>query len=328
MIAYIIRRCLLAIPTLVVISIITFTIIQLPQGDFLDRKMARLQMEYGDTSSLHEMEQLRVRYGLDKPMWQRYLKWITGFVRGDFGESFDYEREVKELVWERLGYSILLSFGSLLFMYGAAIPIGIYSATHQYKWSDNVLTFISFLGMSVPGFLVALALMVFAFNVFGVPLIGLFSSHYASAPWSLAKLLDLLKHLWVPVIVVALNGTAGLMRIMRGNLLDVLGQPFVQTARAKGLKERVVITKHAVRLAINPLISILGMSLPRIISGATIVSIVLGLPTVGPLLLRALRYEDVYLGGTLILMFAILLQIGNLLADIALAWVDPRIRYD
>jgi peptide/nickel transport system permease protein len=328
MTTYIIRRCLLAIPTLIAISIISFVIIQLPEGDYLDREIQRLEQEFGDSSSLARVEELRVRYGLDKPMWARYLKWISGFVRGDFGESFEFNVDVNQLIWERLGFTMLISIGSLIFTYVAAIPLGIYSATHQYKWSDHLLTFFSFVGMSLPAFLVALALMVFVFEAFRAPLFGLFSSYYEGAPWTWGKLGDFLKHLWIPVIVVGLNGMAGLMRIMRGNLLDVLGQPFVRTARAKGLKESVVIWKHTVRIAINPLISILGMSLPSIISGATIVSIVLGLPTVGPLLLRSLLNEDIYLAGTFIMMFSILLVIGNLLADIALAWVDPRIRYD
>ena len=328
MIPYIVRRCLLAIPTLLAISIVAFIIIQLPQGDFLDRKVQELQEKYGDSSSMARVEELRVRYGLDRPMWERYIKWIAGFVVGDFGESFEFEREVGDLIWERLWYTVLLSLGSMVFTYVFAIPLGIYSAANQYSWSDHTLTFLSFIGMSIPGFLLALGLMVFVFETFGVPLFGLFSAQYEGAPWSLAKLADFLNHLWIPVIVVGLNGAAGLMRIMRGNLLDVLGQPFVQTARAKGLKEGVVVVKHAVRIAINPLITIFGMSLPNILSGSTIVSIVLGLPTVGPLLLRSLLNEDIYLAGTLLMMFSILLVLGNLLADIALAWADPRIRYD
>jgi peptide/nickel transport system permease protein len=328
MTTYILRRILYAIPMLFLISVISFIIVQLPPGDYLDQKIAQLEQQYGDSSSVARAQELRARYGLNRPMWRRYVKWVTGFVRGDFGESFRYEREVKDLIWERLGYTLLISLGSLLFMYAVAIPLGIYSATHKYGWSDNLLTLVSFLGMSLPGFLVALALMVVAFQGFGVPLFGLFSERFEDAPWSAAKLVDLLKHLWIPVVVVGINGTAGLMRIMRANLLDVLGQPFIQTARAKGLRERVVVTKHAVRIAINPLISILGMSLPDILSGATIVSIVLGLPTVGPLLLKALQDEDMYLAGTLIVMFSLLLIVGNLLADVALAWADPRIRYD
>lgn len=328
MIAYIIRRLMLAVPTLLLVSIIAFVVIQLPEGDFLDRKIQMLQEQYGDASSMGHAEALRERYGLNKPMHERYLKWIGGFVRGDFGESFEYEQEVNTLIWDRLAFSMLISISSLLFTYAVAIPLGIYSATHQYKLADHALTLVSFLGMSLPAFLVALGLMVFAFQTFGMPLFGLFSDQYEVAPWNWAKLMDFLKHLWIPVVVVGLNGTAGLMRIMRSNLLDVLGQPFVMTARAKGLSERVVVMRHAVRIAINPLISILGMSLPAIISGEAIVSIVLGLPTVGPLLLRSLLNEDVFLAGTLIMIFSIMLILGNLLADIALAWADPRIRYE
>jgi peptide/nickel transport system permease protein len=325
---FIIRRLLLAIPTLLVISILAFVIIQLPDGDYLHQKIAELEQQFGDSSSVAQADALRKRYGLDRPMWEQYYRWVSGFVRGDFGQSFRYDREVNELIWERLGYTLVISIAALLFTYALAIPLGIYSATRKYGVTDNALTFMSFFGMSVPGFLLALALMVVAFQYFDTPLFGLFSQRYEDAPWSIAKLGDLLNHLWIPVIVVAINGTAGLMRIMRGNLLDVLGQPFIQTARAKGLKERIVVTRHAARIAINPLITILGMSLPDILSGATIVSIVLGLPTVGPLLFRALLDQDMFLAGTITMMFSILLIIGNLLADIALAWADPRIRYD
>ena len=328
MTTYIIHRILIAIPTLIAISIVSFIIIQLPKGDYLDRRIQELEEQYGDSSSMEMAAELRQRYGLDKSMPHRYLSWITGFVQGNFGDSFRYEVEVNQLIWDRIGFTLLISIGSLFFTYIVAVPVGIYSATHQYKFSDNLLTLLSFVGMSIPAFLLALTLMVFAFELFGLPLFGLFSSYYEGAPWTVGKLGDLIQHLWIPVIVLGLNGTAGLMRIMRGNLLDVLGQPFIQTARAKGLKEWVVVVKHAVRLAINPLVSILGMSLPTILSGAAIVSIVLGLPTVGPLLLRSLLDEDIYLAGTLIMLLSSLLVIGNLLSDIALAWVDPRIRYE
>ena len=224
--------------------------------------------------------------------------------------------------------TVLISMCSMIMIYLIAIPLGIYSATHQYKAADNLLTFAAFVGMSLPGFLVALALLVFFFRVFHVPLYNLNSLRFQDAPWNWDRIVDFVKHLFIPVAVVGLNGTAGLMRVMRGNLLDVLGQPFVQTARAKGLKERTVIYKHAVRIAINPIISSMGMSLPGILAGDAIISLVLGLPTMGPLLLDALLTEDVYLGGTLMMMYAVLLVIGNLLADIALAWVDPRIRYE
>jgi peptide/nickel transport system permease protein len=326
---YILRRVLFAIPTLILISIISFIIIQLPPGDYLDQKIAQLEQQYGDSSSIAQADALRKRYGLDQPVYKQYLKWVSGFVRGDFGESFRYEKEVKDLIWERLGFTLLLSIGSLLFIYLTAIPLGIYSATHKYEWKDNLLTFLAFFGMSLPGFLIALAIIVLVYKVFGVPLFGLFSPYYQTqSPWTWGKFTDLLSHLWVPIIVIALNGTAGLMRVMRGNLLDVLGEPFVRTARAKGLKESTVVVKHAARIAINPLISILGMSLPDLLSGTIIVSIVANLPTVGPLLLQALQDQDMYLAGTLIVFMSLLLILGNLLADILLAWVDPRIRYE
>lgn len=326
---YIIRRLLIAIPTLIAISILSFIIIQLPPGDYLDQKIAQLEQQYGDSSSVAQAEQLRKHYGLDRPMPERYIKWVSGFVRGDFGESFRYEKPVNELIYERLAYTLMLSIGSLFFTYLLAIPIGIYSATHKYDWKDNTLTFLAFFGMSLPGFLIALIIIVIVYRLFGVPLFGLFSPYYMNTgTWTLGKVFDLLNHLWVPLIVISINGAAALVRVMRGNLLDVLGEPFVRTARAKGLKESVVIVKHASRIAINPLISMLGMSLPDILSGTTIVSIVLNLPTVGPLLLQALQDQDMYLAGTIIIFMSMLLIIGNLLADIALAWVDPRIRYE
>jgi peptide/nickel transport system permease protein len=328
LIPFIARRLLLAVPTLVLISMISFVIIQLPPGDYLDEKIAQLEQQYGDASSMAQAEALRERYGLNLPLWKQYLTWVSGFARGDFGESFRYEREVSELIWERLGLTLVVAIGSLLFIYATAIPLGIYSARKRGHWSDHLLTGLAFVGMSLPGFLVALAVVVLAFHLLGVPLFGLFSPYYQTANWSWAKVGDMIQHLWVPVIVISINGTAALMRIMRGNLLDVLGEPFVRTARSKGLRERVVVWRHAVRIAINPLITILGMSLPEILSGATIVSIVLGLPTVGPLLFQSLQDQDMYLAGTLILFMSLLLIAGNLLADIGLAWLDPRIRYE
>lgn len=328
MTTYIIRRCLIAVPMLIAVSIITFLLIQLPPGDFLDRKIAALKKQYGTTAKIPEVEQLRVRYGLDKPQWYRYGKWVGGCLHGDFGESFAYNKEVSELIWDRVALTVFISICSMVMVYLIAIPLGIYSATHQYRAADNFLTFMAFVGMSLPGFLVALALLVFFFRVFHIPLYNLNSLRFQDAPWDWDRIVDFIKHLCIPVAVVGLNGTAGLMRVMRGNLLDVLGQPFVQTARAKGLKERTVVYKHAVRNAINPIVSSLGMSLPGILAGDAIISLVLGLPTMGPLLLDALLTEDVYLGGTLMMMYAVLLVIGNLLADIALAWVDPRIRYE
>src|SRR5579862_3280866 len=263
---YILRRLLLAIPTLAAISVISFLLIQLPPGDYLDQRIAQLEQQYGDSSSITQANALRHRYGLDQPLWHRYFHWIGGFVHGDFGESFRYEREVKDLIWERLGLTMMLSVGSLLFVYLMAIPLGIYSATHKYGWQDNLLTLVAFVGMSLPGFLIALTIIVVVYRVTGIPLFGLFSPYYQTANWSVGRFVDLLQHLWVPIIVISINGVAGLMRVMRANLLEVLGEPFVRTARAKGLKERTVIIKHAARIAINPLISIMGMSLPDIVS--------------------------------------------------------------
>jgi peptide/nickel transport system permease protein len=324
----IIRRLLLAVPTLIVISMVSFFIIQLAPGDFLTQKIAELEQRYGDASSLARVQELRERYGLDKPIYVQYGKWVWGALHGDFGESFRYEREVSELIWERIGYTLVLSIGALIFIYVVSIPLGIYSATHNRSLPDRVLMLLCFLGMSMPTFLVALTVIVVVFNTLGIPLFGLFSMQYESAPWSWAKFVDLLKHLWIPVIVMSLNGVGGLVRIMRANMLDVLGEPFVLAARAKGLSERAVIYRHAARIAINPVISILGMSLPSIVSGETIIAIVLGLPTIGPLLFQSLQDQDMYLAGTLILMTSTLLIVGNLLADIVLAWADPRIRYE
>ena len=219
------------------ISIISFIIIQLPQGDYLDREIQRLEEEFGDSSSLAHVEELRARYGLNEPLWKRYFIWINGFVRGNFGESFEYKREVHELIWDRIAFTLIISIGSLIFTYVIAIPLGVYSATHQYQWSDNFLTFLSFVGMSIPAFLLALSLMVFVFDIFGVPLFGLFSAYYEGAPWTWGKLSDLFKHLWIPVIVVGINGTASLMRIMRGNLLDVSDSLSSKRQERKDLKK-------------------------------------------------------------------------------------------
>ena len=328
MIAYVTRRILVAIPTLLVISVVSFVLIQLPPGDFLQQRIVELEQRYGDVSSLVEVEALREKYGLDKPMWTRYAYWMKGLAHGDLGESFRYEEDVNKLIWDRLAFTVLIAASSLLFSYAIAIPAGVYSATKRNTFGDYIVSFLAFIGMSMPGFLLALILLAAGMAWFDVALVGLFSPRYMDAPWTWAKAADLLRHLWIPVIVVGINGTAGLMRIMRGNLLNVLGEQFVQTARAKGLKERLVIWKHAVRIAINPLISIAGMSLPAILSGSAIVSIVLSLPTMGPLLFQSLKDQDMFLAGSLIMMYSVLLIVGNLLADIALAWADPRIRLE
>ena len=327
MFAYFVRRLIYMVTTLVFISFIGFFIINLPPGSFIDVYKAQREAQ-GTSTAEAELEALSRRYGLDKPIYVQYWLWVKGFVQGDFGRSFQYNRDVKDLIWERLGYTAAIATCTLVFIWIVAIPLGIYSATHQYKVGDNVATVMGMAGLSIPDFMLALVLMVIAQRVFGFSVGGLFSREYVDAPWSFAKLVDLLKHIWVPVLVVGTAGTAGLMRIMRGNLLDILNMQYVQAARARGLRESTVIVKHAVRNALHPLIMLLGMSLPTIISGSLVVSIVLGLPTTGPLYFSALRQQDMFLAGTFLMFLAGMLVLGNFLADILLAVVDPRIRYE
>lgn len=327
MLAYLVRRFIYMVTTLVLISVIGFFIINLPPGSYLDVYQAQRQ-NMGTFTAEAELEAIKRRYGLDQPIYVQYWKWATGFVQGDFGRSFQYNREVKDLIWERLGYTALIASLTLAFTWVVAIPIGIYAATHQYKIGDNAATFVGMAGLSIPDFMLALVLMVVAQRVFGFSVGGLFSREYIDAPWSFAKFVDLLKHLWIPVFIVGISGTAGLMRIMRGNLLDVLNMQYVQAARARGLRESTVVVKHAVRNAIHPLIMLLGLSLPSIISGSLVVSIVMGLPTVGPLYFNALRQQDMFLAGTVLMFLAGMLVLGNFLADLLLAVADPRIRYE
>lgn len=327
MLTYILRRIMGMIPTLFVVSIVTFVIIQLPPGDFMTSLQAEIAATGGGQDA-KTVEALRQRYGLDRPMYVQYLKWISGFPRGDFGYSLEWNAPVWDLIAGRLAFTILLGGLALIFMWVVSIPIGVYSATHQYTLGDNLFTFLGFAGLSVPDFLLALIYMVIATLGLGMSASGLYSAGMEDAPWSMARFLDLLNHLWAPVLILGLAGTAELIRIMRGNMLDVLGQQFITTARAKGLKERLVINKYAVRVAINPLISVLGMQIPKMISSSIIIGVVLSIPTIGPMFLRALITQDMYLAGSLLLFMTILLLIGNLLADIVLAWADPRIRYE
>jgi peptide/nickel transport system permease protein len=327
MAAYIIRRFVYMITTLIFVSIIGFFIINLPEGSYIDFYIMQRQMQ-GTNTSEGEIQALTERFGLDEPLYVQYLKWITGFVQGDFGRSFEYNREVKDLIWERLIFTALISTATLLFTWVVAIPIGIYSATHQYSAGDNASTIIGLAGLSIPNFLLALILMVIAQQVFGQSVGGLFSPEFQDAPWSLSRVADLLKHIWVPILVVGTAGTASLIRMMRGNLLDILNMQYIQAARARGVTERKVIVKHAVRNAVHPLIMLLGMSLPGIISGSTVVAIVLSLPTTGPLYFRALRQQDMYLAVTFLMFLSMMLVIGNFIADLLLVWIDPRIRYD
>lgn len=329
MTSYIIRRVLLMIPMLVLISMVSFVIIQLPEGSFIDQKIAELEAQGAVGSAVLQKEQLVRRYGLDQPMPVQYLRWMTGIVTsGDFGESFAYDKPVNRIIWSYLGYTLLLSGTSLIFVYMLAIPLGTIAAMRKYRREDVGISIVSFIGMSLPEFLVALGLLVFGMYVLNASLLGLHSPEFQFAPWSVAKVIDLLKHLWLPAVIVGINGTAGLLRIMRGSVLDTLAQPYIRTARAKGLPRRTIVGKHALRVAINPMISIMGMSFPALLSGSAIISIVLNLPTAGLLLYEALLVQDMYLAGSLILLMSAMLLVGNLLADIGLALSDPRIRYD
>ncbi|MBN1346944.1 MAG: ABC transporter permease [Phycisphaerae bacterium] len=327
MLAFIIRRLLIMIPTLWVISIISFIIIQLPPGDFLTTLVANLE-ETGEEVSQAQIESYKIRYGLDKPLYYQYYKWISGVVVGDFGQSFSLNKPVGELIWERLGLTVSIAIVTLVFTWIIAIPIGIYSATHQYKIFDYFFTFLGFIGMATPQFMLALVLMYLGYKWFGTGVGGLFSDQFVDAPWTWARLLDLLKHLWVPVVVLAVGGTAGLIRVVRANLLDQLEMPYVVTARAKGLSEWRLLIKYPVRVAINPVVSTIGWMLPQLVSGSIIVAMVLSLPTTGPLLLNALMEQDMYLAGSFVMMLSFLTVLGTLISDILLAWVDPRIRFE
>lgn len=314
------------IPILVAISIITFIIIQLPPGDFLTSYVAELSTS-GESVDQAELEALKKRFGLDEPIYMQYFRWAWNFLHGDFGHSFEWNKPVSELIGERLGLTILISIATLVFTWAVSVPIGIYSAVRQYSWVDHFLTFIGFIGLATPNFLFALILLWISYAYLGMNVGGLFSPEYAEAPWSLAKIWDLMKHLWIPVVIVGTAHTAKFIRIIRGNLLDELKKPYVTTARAKGLTEVHLILKYPVRVAINPLVSTIGWTLPELVSGIAITAVVLNLPTTGPLLLNALLSQDMQLAGSFIMLLSVLTVIGTLISDILLAWVDPRIRF-
>jgi peptide/nickel transport system permease protein len=327
MLRYIARRIVAMIPTLFIIVVIGFIIIELPPGDYLTHYIAQLEAQ-GYEGAEKEAEFLRMRYALDQPAYKRFFNWLFHFVQGDFGDSFAYRQPVRDLIGGRLAMTLVVSLTSLVLAWAIGIPIGVYSATHQYSFADQLFTVIAFVGVGVPSFVLALILLVGGSRLLGFVPSGLFSPAFESAPWSLAKIADLLKHLWVPALIVSVTGTAGLIRIMRGNLLDVQRMPYMQTVRAKGVRERAITWKYGVRNAIHPLVMSLGMSLPSIISSTAITGIVLNLPVMGPMYLQATRTQDVYLAGTFLIMITVLLVIGNLLADVLLAILDPRVRYD
>jgi peptide/nickel transport system permease protein len=326
LLAYILRRMLWAVPFLFAASLIAFALISAPPGDYLTTFAATLAQS-GDIVDQARLDALRERYGLDQSFFVQYLHWISGVLRGDFGISFEWQQPVSQLIWERMALSITLAFSTLLFTWAVAFPIGIYSAVKKYSIGDYVVTAVGFFGLATPNFLVALVLMYVAVVYFGADVSGLFSEAYKQAPWSWAKVGDLLSHLWIPVIILGMSSAASLIRIMRANLLDELHKPYVTTARAKGLSEFRLIIKYPVRLALNPFVSTIGWAFPHLISGAVITAFVLSLPTSGPLLLQALLAQDMYLAGAFILLLCCLSIIGMLVSDILLALVDPRIRF-
>jgi len=326
MLTYIGRRLALGLFTVWAVSVLSFVIIQLPQGDFVTTHLAELAAD-GKSSSAFEAARLRAEYGLDQPMFVQYLTWIGQVVQGDFGMSFDWNRPVADVIGDRLVLSMVVSVAAIIFTWAVALPIGVYSAVRRYSVGDHVFTFLGFLGLAIPNFLLALILMYIGFAMFDGSVGGLFSPEYENADWGLAKAWDLLKHLVIPAIVLGTAGTAQLIRIMRANLLDELRKPYVITARAKGLAERRVVAKYPVRVALNPFASSIGFLFPQVVSGSIVVSIVLSLPTVGPLLLRALQAQDMYLAGAIVLLLGVMTVIGTLISDLVLMWLDPRIRH-
>jgi peptide/nickel transport system permease protein len=328
MLSFLFKRFLLFIPTVFVISVVTFILIQLPPGDYISSYAAQLEAS-GQEASEQLLAGLRQRYGLDQPIYVQYFKWIGNIVmHGDFGHSMQWNRPVTDLIWERLAWTFAISFVTIIFTWILAFPIGIYSAMNQYSPFDYLFTFIGFIGQGIPDFLLALVLMWIGFSVFGQDVGGVFSEEYRSAPWSWAKFVDLLSHLWVPVVVLGISGTAGLIRTMRANLLDELRKPYVITARSKGMKEWQLVLKYPVRVALNPFISSIAYVLPQLVSGTTIISIVLSLPTTGPIQIRSLMSQDMYLAGSIFLLLSSLTVLGTLISDILLAVVDPRIRLE
>ena len=313
------------IPTLLAISIITFVIIQLPPGDYLSTYIAELQSQ-GENVDIAKIEALRAQYGLDKSMVEQYCFWVLGLLQGDLGFSFEYQLPVSEVVGDRLLLTLILNFTTIIFIWLVSFPIGIYSATHQYSWGDYGLTFVGFIGLATPNFLLALILLYFANVWFGTSIGGLMDPIYIDQPWSTAKFLSILEHLWVPVVVIGTSGTASMIRRLRANMLDELQKQYVITARAKGLHPLKALIKYPLRTSLNPFIADIGNMLPQIISGSAIVSMVLSLPTTGPMLISALQSQDMYLAGSFLIFLALLTVVGMFLSDLALAWLDPRIR--
>ena len=325
MLGFLVQRLFIMVWTLVGISILVFIIIQLPPGDYLTTYIAELQAQ-GEGVDEEKVQFLREQYGLDRPMWQQYLVWATGLLRGDLGYSFEYNQPVSEVIGDRLFLTLILNFVTVLFIYVVSFPIGVYSATHQYSAADHSLSFLGFLGLATPNFLLALILLYLANVWFGTSVGGLMDPEYIDESWSWGKALSVLEHLWIPVIVIGTAGTAGMIRRLRANLLDELQKQYVTTARAKGVPEGRLLRRYPLRMALNPFISDIGSLLPQIISGSVIVSAVMSLPTTGPMLLSSLRSQDMYLAGSFLMFLAVLTVVGMLVSDILLAVLDPRIR--
>jgi peptide/nickel transport system permease protein len=325
MFGYLIHRLLIMVPTLLAISAIVFVIIQLPPGDYLSSYVAELQAQ-GERVSAEKIAFLREQYGFDRPMYEQYALWLFGMLQGDFGFSFEYSLPVTEVVGDRMWLTFIVSFSTVVFTWVVSFPIGVYSATHQYSWGDYGLTFVGFLGLATPNFLLALVLLYVANTYFGTSFGGLMDPRYLGQPWSWGKAMSVLEHLWVPVVVIGTSGTAGMIRRLRANLLDELQKQYVITARAKGLPQGRLLMKYPLRVALNPFIADIGNLLPQVVSGAAIVAVVLSLPTTGPMLLNALRSQDMYLAGSFLMFLAALTVVGVFLSDLALAALDPRIR--
>ncbi len=325
MLSYIVRRLLIMVPTLLAISALVFVIIQLPPGDFFETMINQIQAR-GESVDLQRIEFLRRQYGFVRPMWEQYLVWVWGMLHGDLGYSFEFELPVNEVVGDRLYLTALVSFATIIFTWVVSFPIGLYSAARQYSWGDYTLTFVGFIGLATPNFLLALVLLYIANVMFGTSVGGLMDPQYMDAPWTWGKFVSVLEHLWIPVIVIGTSGTAAMIRRLRANLLDELEKQYVVTARAKGLSPMRVLIKYPFRIAINFFVADIGSLLPSIISGAAVVEIVLSLPTTGPMLLGALQSQDMYLAGSFLMFLAFLTVIGVLVSDLALALLDPRIR--
>jgi len=327
MIAFLVRRMALAILTVWAVSVLSFVVIQLPPGDYITSYIAQMSAS-GSGVSEQEAQMMREQYGLNKPIYIRYIRWMSMVLQGNFGMALEYGRPVAEVIGDRIWLTMLVSGAAIFFTWLVALPIGVYSAVRQYSFGDYLATFLGFIGLAIPSFMLALILMYLGFKYFNANIGGLFSEQFAQAPWSLAKLWDLAKHLPLPALILGLAGTAQLIRIMRASLLDELGRPYVMTARARGLSEARLILKYPVRVALNPFASTIGYLLPYVVSGSIIVSLVLSLPTVGPLLLKALIAQDMFLAGTIVLMLGVMTVIGTFVSDLLLLWIDPRIRLE